>query len=142
MREYLFRGKATNRDPNHIYRTNYKNGDWVYGLVSDFENYRGFSVMTNTDGVSDIDVDKNTIGQYTGLIDRNGKKIFEGDIVKTKTCRLCEVYWFYSPNMSGWDLKPVEFKNPAPTTYDLFKSDNLEVVGNIYDNPELLEESH
>lgn len=141
MREILFRAKAINRDACKQYRTDYKNGDWVYGLVYKLynDNFPKLPAeMTNENGVTGIDVDYTTIGQYTGLTDKNGKKIFEGDIVKTKTGRLCEVYWFSSPNMLGWDLRPVEFKNQAPTSYDLFKSDNLEVIGNIHDNSELL----
>lgn len=134
MREILFRGKSR-----------YENR-WVYGAYSLWDYCSETQTMTTDASIIDyndeclwIRVIPETVGQYTGLTDKNGKKIFEGDIVKTKTGRLCEVYWFSSPNMLGWDLRPVEFKNQAPTSYDLFKSDNLEVVGNIHDNPEVLE---
>lgn len=126
MREILFRGiDITTRE-------------WATGFyfeeAGSFIKERPSSISTPTHFVV-----QKTVGQYIGVRDKNGVRIFEGDIVKTKTGRLCEVYWFSSPNMSGWDLRPVELKNQAPTSYDLFKSDNLEVVGNIYDNPELLE---
>ena len=77
MREILFRGKAINRDPNYEYRTSYKNGDWVYGLVSKLhdERYDFPAEMTNEIGVSGIDVDYRTIGEWTGMTDKNCVKI-------------------------------------------------------------------
>lgn len=87
-------------------------------------------------------IDVKTIGQFTGLHDKNGKMIFEGDIVKTKYGRPCEVKWLSTPCFIGFDLSPkIAFsKFKAPDHYDLYAPENLEVIGNIYDNPKLLEE--
>jgi hypothetical protein len=94
MREILFRAKAINRVEGREYRTNYKNGDWVYGLLSkpyiEVGEYSSAAEMTNTSGISDIEVDHETIGQFTGLTDKNGVKIFENGymIIDNKTYKV------------------------------------------------------
>lgn len=157
MREILFRAKAINRYPDREYRTNYKNGDWVYGLVTAMydDSYPNLPAeMKNIDGVSDIDVDHRTIGQYTGLTDKNGTKIFEGDILQGDEYPYCsdgdynyyaEVVWF-DDGCCGFGL--CTHRNPKSAVrgisdgncewFEDFDSDNWSVVGNIYDNPELL----
>ena len=144
MREILFRGKAINRDSGY-HRTNYKNGDWVYGLVTRLYDER-FELpveMTNINGVSGIEVDYKTIGQYTGITDKNGKRIFEGDI-------FCELDGGMDgiPRMVIWDEEHMEFKCPLIKKHWAFgnnycslwlmKYGDIEVIGNIHNNPELL----
>jgi len=143
MREILFRAKAINRDTDREYRTNYKNGDWVYGLITKPYNgeYDFPAEMRNTDGVTGIEVDYKTIGQFTGLTDKNGIKIFEGDIVLITKNTVTDVVAkiFYSEGA---------FRTNAANTYDgeeplsfwLANDCDFEVIGNIYDNPELLGE--
>ena len=153
MREIFifFRGKAINREDGFNYRSNYKNGDWVYGLLTKNYNgkYNSAAEMTNEAGVSGIEVDYKTIGQYTGRTDIKGKMIFEGDIIKCET--------------PGWGIKygTINFGKYAITTdnpaYNIgfyvnwlnnpftrqelgFWQEQREIViiGNIYDNPSLL----
>ena len=148
-REILFRGKAINRDSGY-YRTTYKNGDWVYGLLTQpyNERYDLPAEMTNTSGVSGIEVDCKTIGQFTGLSDKNGVKIFEGDIVKGtaySATRIGVIVWI--DEISSFGVRYVNALNPAAwenssilRCVSLGKTDEFaaEVIGNIYDNPELL----
>lgn len=136
MREILFRGKRKD------------NGEWVYGkVVSFWDKTLIVPKSTNTCHKAEVipgyEVIPETVGQYIGRDDKNGEKIFEGDIVKTKFGRLCIVVWYSSSAHCGWDLQPINtannvVKTKPPTAIDLYDSENLEVVGNVRDNPELL----
>ena len=132
MREILFRGKRAD------------NGEWVYGSLITERNMFDGNLMTMH--IQDIEepyddnlIDDETVGQFTGLTDKNGTKIFEGDIVKTKYGRLCEVRWFSSPCYQCWDLIPIEATQKAPDSYDVWASKNLEVVGNVHDGGAIAE---
>lgn len=119
MREILFRGKR--RDDS----------TWVYGSLQCF---KGFSIFDN-DLKSFITVNSNTIGQYTGLIDKNGKKIFEGDIIK------CHVEYNVGcyPHTETETIV-VRYSDGCFIPFSRCEKDFYEVIGNIHDNPELLEE--
>ena len=143
MREILFRGKRTD------------NGDWVEGfIVASRENTypNGFEMIT-VDGINydELDsyipdfisyaVDPSTVCQYTGLNDKNGKRIFEGDIVKAQD----EILG--SPFCDGMNGKVVydeaayfiELKDPMNSQWLYDECAVYEVIGNVHDNPELLE---
>lgn len=125
MSEILFRGKQLG------------NGKWVYGLLCRVGGTYANIVEKGTEVMRTVFT--NTIGQFTGLTDKNGKKIFEWDIVKTKFGRICKVIFFQSPCYCGIDLIPLEVKHKCPDEFDLYLSDNLEIIGNVHDNSELLE---
>lgn len=113
--------------------------------------------MDSIGTVRKIPVDTNTIGQYTGLTDKNGIKIFEGDILQGDEYPYCsdgeynyyaEVVWFDN-DCCGFGL--CTHKNPKSAVrgisdgncewFEDFDSDSWSVIGNIYDNPELLQEN-
>lgn len=138
MREILFRGKKGD-------------GDWAYGYYVFSPKRTGMFGQT----VSSLDFDKHfiltmhyslpkevahdTIGQYTGLKDKNGKKIFEGDII-------AGAVWWQEQDKNGlvafkngsfgliWYRGEVEQFNAFTSMCNI----EYEVIGNIHDNPELL----
>ncbi len=141
MREIEFRGKRKD------------NGEWVYGyLIVDeiSDKYYIFSKgnsCNETDRIGEegllhiltFEVIPETVGQYTRLKDKKGKKIFEGDIVKDQYCIYEVVY-----DGNGYYIQVVKLLKECGTAkgllYDLSDYKDLEIIGNIYDNPELLEE--
>lgn len=129
MREILFRGKEKN------------SGEWIYGDLRHISDGHGgyiLCIVDNTNGrnndVTGVEVLPETVGQYTGLTDKNGKRIFEGDIVSLVKHDSLIYKVVYVP--CRYEL--VNSKGVNCFVLDIYKSENIEVIGNIYDNPELL----
>ena len=160
MREILFRGKRID------------NGEWVEGCgIIATENWVSiFTVIDdideNSSEVNEIEVIPDTVGQYTGLDDKCGNKIFEGDIVKHHNFGKTEYtsvvkFGEYEQDGSDGEYAPTEcigFYVEVKSYFVLYYSGDweprpyllqrnllevaksCEVIGNIYDNPELLKE--
>ena len=129
-REILF--KAKRKD----------NGEWVEGDA--IHEPIGMSIRHEKNGMSvRVPVDPDTLCQYTGLTDKNGKRIWENDIVRDKTGDIFRIYW--SEQLLNYSAKCVKstFSVFISQKWDLgtlLKSQiDVEVCGNIFDNPDLLE---
>lgn len=134
-REILFRGKHIHAmDSNE-----HLNGTWVHGYLSD-KNY-----IYDKSLEGEFLVDENTICQYTGLTDKNGKKIFEGDVVKDSAGVCGEVkFGLYAAGFSIPDTNQgfyIEFPEESLYRKELgYWENKVVVIGNIYDSPKLLED--
>lgn len=126
MREIKFRGKT-------------KEGEWVYGDLfhgMDDDSY----IHIFDDYGQNVEVLPNTIGQYTGLKDANGKEIYEGDIVRYRlTDERYKKNSRYSNLPIHYDERQAMFI-AGGIYWDTLRSNKVEVIGNIHDNPEMIED--
>lgn len=140
MREILFRGKRVD------------NGEWIYGVPITDKATGDAYIITSTAGAylrSEINnmcatgfrAIPETVGRYTGLTDKNGTRIFEGDIIKQVIPHNLVQPFIFTVN---WCEECAMFVLPCITNdafesdFTVMRSDEIEVIGNIHDNPELL----
>ena len=139
MREILFRARTISEDEYM------DSGEWVEGFYTCFngDEYRIYTGYSETDCGAHypdwFNVLPATVGQFTGLTDKNGKKSFEGDIVQYYGTYPLEVYIEKGHTKIRW------YDTISASKYDelFFSSDRegygeCEIIGNIHDNPELL----
>ena len=146
-RQIVFRGRRI------------KDGKWIYGNLADysmkvfntiiekkvlFSNIVSFATDNFGFVVDDCAVDPATVGQFTGLLDRNGKEIYEGDIITVKGRYPRVVLW----DKMMWALMPTEYyhdevfwvmnlQHPGVDWWEEF-ADEFEIIGNIHDNSSLI----
>ena len=130
MREILFRGKCVDND-----------GEWAVGAgVLQAKNHAYIFICAgapcNRDYYATLEVYPETVGQYTGLTDKSGNKIFEGDILEFTDSDNEK-----SPYLIKWDGISSCYKIWTPEKYcddcDYWGREYFEIIGNIFDNPEL-----
>ena len=133
MREILFRGKRVD------------NGEWIQGDIVQFPVHGVVRIVEQEPSYKDAEVDSDTVGQFTGLTDKNGRKIFEGDIIHLEYSQV-----FFGGMYFGEYTAEVSYKegcfitdginngDEIETPLSGFDNDELEIIGNIHDNPELL----
>ena len=134
MREILFRGQLRRKGEKVNMAGEPLPSIWKYGGVSQIKP--GGAVIYQTEPeIKKYPVYGDTVGQYTGLMDKNSVKIFDGDIIKsTETGEIAVVEW--QDGHSAFMLcvpKQNDFEYMGEVGSDI-----MEVIGNIYDNPELL----
>lgn len=135
MREILFRGFDNNFNV------------WRYGSLVSYIGGQ-CAIVANDDrysgGILVNEVIAETVGQYTGIDDKNGKKIFEGDILNLKYPR-DKRYKVVAKVVNGQEISAMvlKFDNDFTTEefplYKISAENNLEVIGDVHDNPELVE---
>ena len=136
MKEILFRGKRVDND------------EWVYG---DLIHRQVWSTQLTIIRISDdgfdhyeeFEVKPETVGQFTGLTDKNGNEIFEGDIVKEwsshwKTPLKTEINIYEVVCEYLGSLRLIRKTEYGENSTPLYRRSVVEVIGNIYDNKELL----
>lgn len=136
MRTIKFRGKRID------------NGEWVYGSLDSTDERPAISwLRTNEDGEQVpwfAYVKADTVGQFSGLTDQNGKEIYEGDIITLKGDYPRVVLW----DKMSWALMPTEYyhdeyfwvmnlQHPGLDWWEEY-ADEFEIIGNIYENPDML----
>ena len=142
MREIKFRGKQLG------------SGEWVYGHFIKTKNHKDNCYISQGDPYNDmgmmqgfVNVDPETVGQFTGLKDNNGKEIYEGDIVEftayTKFREQSEnrtevVTYSCKPN-GRVGFTPMVWHTDVEDDYYNYEIENIRVIGNVHENPELLE---
>lgn len=126
MREIKFRGKDL------------KTGEWVYGdlhLLCDAPHIHTAPSQFPYAGKRSF-IDKDTIGQFTGLLDINGREIYEGDVVRV---RVTNDRFKRNPRFEIGSVKYDDYYGRWDNGFHgRFFSNRMEVIGNIHDNPELL----
>lgn len=126
MREILYRGKRKD------------NGEWVYGYYCKCGwtgKEKDVIIPSHASALYGIDVIPETVGQYTGLTDKSGKKIFEGDILRIVGCYFDVIY--RNGGFVWRDMRLNKFVNYANSESNIEQFSFVEVIGNIHDNPEM-----
>ena len=139
MREYKFRGKTKSHFGDGHGNVVISKNTWIYGGIT----YDEDRVWIDTKYHGQIIVDKETVGQFTGLHDKNGKEIYEGDIVSKETfddtkpnyrnISYAKVVWI--EELASYHLVNKDEKILWDLAYDKY---NIKVSGNIYENSDLL----
>lgn len=129
MREITFRGKRVD------------NEEWVYGFLT--RMWGKYHIIDENNENVAYEIIPGTVGQYTGVKDKNGEKVFEGDIVRYETIArngYDGIYKVVFEDRNGCGYFGIAYSN-IETCFFCYSTpaSQMEVIGNIYDNKEILE---
>lgn len=148
MREILFRGQTRRKGEKVQLDGSPVGSNWVYGGIFPNNNGGDFAIIYQQEPeIHKFPVYADTVGQYTGLTDKNKAKIFEGDIVRCYDSydKFIAVVEFGNPNSAynwGFQLKPItktDFCTDILLWVEMEETGAfIEVIGNVHDNLELI----
>ena len=113
--------------------------EWVYGDLIHLSN--GYAIRKLEDGIMTFTrVDRNSIGQYTGVKDSNGNKMFEGDIIKVKYFNVPDCKDEYENGVIEYskDIFIILTKNFGHNLIGTRENETRSIIGNVFENPELI----
>ena len=127
MREILFRGKLLHSK------------NWIHGGLVQRDGRAYIVGVSNRLRIDGVEVDPETVGQYTGVTDKNNVKIFEGDVVEGLFLFGMSINAVATFKDGSFGLKWYRGSIEEFSAFSCFHNVTFEVIGNIFDNPELME---
>ena len=138
MREILFRGQMRKKGEKFTIGGYPLDSIWIYGGIFAASMKSDRCIITSYDDCKKYPVHADTVGQYTGLTDKNGTKIFEGDILKSDDGNIGIIRWYdEEAAFLIWCTNKRRLYYLGDNNFS-----RIEVIDNIYDNPELLKRGY
>lgn len=146
-REIKFRGKSKKTRKwlyGYLGESKFRILDYVYTDKVIFDNVLSFNTDNSAYVIKDLSVEEETICQFTGLYDKNGTDIYEGDVLRINNgAVICLLVVTWNAEVGSWCLRFKEELKEGTRPLGRWLCDrdyDIELIGNIYDNKELLEE--